>query len=121
MVEWDAIENWLEFEVSVSVLTADKGVAVPLDLIVKKPFRITRWFEFMVGIGAEIVPVTGANKGTYFGGQMALDFMFWPSHRFGLWVQPSYDLIFQGRGLARDREHGWVADRLVAPAWIGSS
>ena len=29
MVEWDAIENWLEFEVGASVLTADGGVEVP--------------------------------------------------------------------------------------------
>ena len=29
MVEWDAIEDWLELEVGISVLAADRGVEVP--------------------------------------------------------------------------------------------
>ena len=96
MVEWDAIENWPELEVGASVLTAPGGVAVPIDLLVKKPFTLSRWAEFMVGVGPEVVRVTGANKGTYFGGEVALDFMFWPwGKRVGLWVEPEYDLTYQ--------------------------
>lgn len=94
MVEWDAIENWLELEVSASVLTADRGVAVPIDVIIKKPFRVTRTFEIMIGVGPEVVQVTGIKNGTYVGGQAALDLMFWPYRRFGLWVEPTYDLVF---------------------------
>lgn len=95
MVEWDAIENWLELEVGASVISADRGVEVPIDLLVKKPFTLARWAEFMVGIGPEVVQVTGTNKGTYFGGEVALDFMFWPwGRRVGLWIEPEYDLIF---------------------------
>jgi hypothetical protein len=98
MVEWDAIENWLELEVGTSVLTADRGVEVPIGLLVKKPFKLARWAEFMVGLGPEVVQVTGANKGTYFGGEVALDFMFWPWGRHvGLWVEPEYDLVFEPR------------------------
>jgi len=52
----------------------------------------------MVGVGPEVVRNTGANGGTYFGGEMALDFMFWPWGRLvGLWVEPEYDLIFHDR------------------------
>jgi hypothetical protein len=94
MVEWDAVENWLEFEVGASVLAADGGVEVPIDLLFKKPFKLARWAEFMIGVGPEVVQVTGANKGTYFGGEVALDFMFWPWRRHvGVWVEPEYDLI----------------------------
>jgi hypothetical protein len=97
MVEWDAIENWLELEVGASMLAADHGVEVPIDLLVKKPFKLTRWAEFMVGVGPEVVQVTGPNKGTYFGGEAALDFMFWPwGRRVGLWVEPEYDAIIHG-------------------------
>ena len=78
MVEWDAIENWLELEIGASVLTATHGVEIPVVLLVKKPFELARWVEFMVGIGPEVVQLTGTNKGTYFGGEVALDFMFWP-------------------------------------------
>jgi hypothetical protein len=96
MVEWDAIENWLEFEVEASVLSADGGVEVPLGLLIKKPFRLARWAEFMIGVGPELVRVSNpSTKATYGGAQFALDFMFWPSQHVGLWVEPSYDLIFR--------------------------
>jgi hypothetical protein len=89
-------ENWLELEVGASVLTAPGGVSIPIDLLVKKPFTLSRWAEFMVGLGPEVVQVTGANKGTYFGGEVAVDFMFWPwGKRVGLWVEPEYDLTYQ--------------------------
>jgi hypothetical protein len=97
MVEWDAIEDWLELEVGASVLAADGGVEVPIDLLAKKPFHLARWAEFMVGAGPEIVYVgTPTTKATYFGAGFALDFMFWPwGRRLGLWVEPECDLIFR--------------------------
>jgi hypothetical protein len=96
MVEWDAIENWLELELEVSALAANHGVEVPIGLLFKKPFRVTRRFEFMIGIGPELAYVSDATtKQTYFGGQAALDFMFWLSKRVGLWIEPSYDFIFR--------------------------
>ena len=52
MVEWDAVEDWLEFEVGASVLPAPSGAEVPIDL------------------------------------------MFWPTHRFGFWFEPAYDVVF---------------------------
>jgi hypothetical protein len=113
MVEWDAIKNWLEVEVGASVLTAPGGVAVPVDLLVKKPFTLARWAEFMVGVGPEVVRVTGTNGGTYFGGEVALDFMFWPWGRHvGLWVEPEYDLTYQhgvssGIGITGGVLFGW--------------
>jgi hypothetical protein len=98
MVEWDAIENWLELEVGTSLLSRSGGVEIPIDLLIKKPFRLARRAEFMIGLGPEIVEVTGTNKGTYFGGEVALDFMFWPWGRhLGLWVEPEYDLTYQHR------------------------
>ena len=95
MVEWDAIENWLEFEVGASLLATSGGVEVPIDLLVKKPFKLAPWAEFMIGVGPEVVQVTGAKKRTYFGGEVALDVMFWPWGRHvGLWVEPEYDVVF---------------------------
>ena len=92
MVEWDAIENWLELEAS--ILAADHGSEIPIGLLVKKPFHLTRWAEVMIGVGPAIVQVSNrTTKATYFGGQVALDFMVWPTQRFGLWVEPSYDVI----------------------------
>jgi hypothetical protein len=96
MVEWDAVENWLELEIGASMLAANRGVEVPIDLLVKKPFKLAPWAEFMVGIGPEIVIVSNpTTKATYFGAEFALDVMFWPwGRRVGLWVEPEYDLVF---------------------------
>jgi hypothetical protein len=95
-VEWNAIPSWLELELGVSVIPADKGVEVPIDLLFKKPFHLAPWSELMIGIGPEIVRVsTPDTKTTYFGGVGALDFMFWPfGERVGLWVAPEYDVLF---------------------------
>lgn len=104
MVEWDAVEDWLEIEVGASVLAADGGVEVPVDLLFKKPFRLSRWAEFMIGVGPEVVPVSNpATRATYFGGEAALDFMFWPwGPRTGLWLEPEYDAVFHDGGV----DHG---------------
>ena len=52
----------------------------------------------MVGVGPELVQVTGPGKGTSFGGELALDFMFWPwGGHVGLWVEPEFDLVFRSR------------------------
>jgi hypothetical protein len=97
MIEWDAVESWLEFEVGASVLAADRGIEAPIDLLVKKPFRLTRRAELMLAIGPEVVPVSNpTTKATYVGGEVALDFMFWPWQRHvGLWVEPEYDFVFR--------------------------
>jgi hypothetical protein len=96
MVEWDAIENWLELEIGASMLAANRGVEAPIDLLVKKPFKLASWAEFMVGVGPEVVRVSNpTTKAAYFGAEAALDFMFWPwGRRVGLWVEPEYDVIF---------------------------
>jgi hypothetical protein len=96
MVEWDAIENWLELEIGASLLAANRGVEAPIDLLIKKPFKLAPWAEFMVGVGPEVVAVANPTaRATYFGAEFALDFMFWPwGRRVGLWVEPEYDVIF---------------------------
>jgi len=105
MIEWDAVENWLELELGASVLALDGGIEVPDDLLIKKPFKLARGVEFMIGIGPELVHASGNNaknkggSGTYFGGEAALDFMFWPwGGHVGLWIAPEYDLLFPPSG-----------------------
>ena len=95
-LEYEAIEDWLELELGISLLAADGGHELPVDLLIKKPFRLSRGIELMIGIGPEIVYVSGSDKnGTFFGGELVFDFMFWPSHHIGLWIEPSYSLIFR--------------------------
>jgi hypothetical protein len=95
-VEYEAIDDWLELELGASLLFAEAGVEIPIDLLVKKPFQLSRRVEFMPGLGPELVSVSGTGKDGTFGGiEFALDFMFWPSGRVGLWIEPSYDIVFR--------------------------
>jgi hypothetical protein len=52
MLEWEGHRRWLELEIGASFLSVDGGEIVALS--------------------------TPAAKGTYLGGEVALDFMFWP-------------------------------------------
>jgi hypothetical protein len=100
-VELGVIENWLEIEAGVSVLRgrSGSGVEIPVDLLFKKPFRLRKGIELMIGVGPELVHAFGGRQrpGTFFGVEGALDFMFWPTKHVGLWVDPTYDLVFRDR------------------------
>lgn len=98
-VEWEAIDRWLELELGASLFASEGGVEVPVDLLFKKPFQLSRGFELMVGLGPELVYASSQSK-TYFGVESALDFMFWPSRHAGLWVEPSFDVVLRDRARA---------------------
>jgi hypothetical protein len=96
MIEWEGIDDWLELELGASVLSAEGGLVVPVDLLFKKPFRLAPWSEVMVGLGPEIV-ATSLPRATYFGAEAAVDLMFWPcGPRTGLWVEPELDVVGLG-------------------------
>ncbi len=97
--EVEVIERWLEIEVGVSLVKAEVGFEVPVDLLFKKPFRLARGIELMVGVGPELVHAFGPGiaSRTFFGVEGAFDFMFWPADHVGFWVEPTYDLVFRDR------------------------
>jgi hypothetical protein len=58
--------------------------------------------EFMFGVGPEWIHTRKYGITTNsVGGEVALDFMFWPTakHRFGWYLEPAYDYSF-GRGMS---------------------
>jgi hypothetical protein len=65
------------------------------DLLFKKPWPVSRTFEFMIGVGPEIAHATGAAQSTYWGVEAVLDFMFWPRARVGWYVEPGYEMTFR--------------------------
>ncbi len=96
MLEFEAIEGWLELEAGVSLLALPGGGReVPIDLLVKKPFALGRGLELMVGLGPELVFLSGRTGGTFAGLEVAADLMFWPTRHFGVWIEPSYEVVFQ--------------------------
>jgi hypothetical protein len=95
-VEVVAIEHWLELELGISALAAEGGVEVPIDLLFKKPFTLAPRIELMVGVGPELIVYRDTPRdGEFFGVEVALDFMFWPSRHVGFWIEPAYDLVLR--------------------------
>ena len=107
-VEVTPIENWLELEAGVTPLFVRHSTEWDTDLLFKKPWTLSKKAEFMLGAGPEWVHLTknGATTNSV-SGEGVLDFMFWPGakHRFGWYLEPSYEYNFgpgheQGLGIS---------------------
>jgi hypothetical protein len=94
-LEFTPIEDRLELECGITALAANGGVEMPVDVLFKKPWRLSPQFEFMIGAGPEIVHAFGPNHATFWGGEAVLDFMFWPRTNIGWYVEPGYEITFR--------------------------
>jgi hypothetical protein len=113
-VEVTPIENWLELEMGVTAMFGHHSTEWDTDLLFKKPWTLSKKVEFMLGVGPEWVHSRKYNITTKsVGGEVALDFMFWPSvkHRFGWYLEPGYAYNF-GRG--REQSMGVSGGLLIA-------
>jgi hypothetical protein len=89
------IEHWFELEVGATAIAADGGVEMPFDVLFKKPWQPSPKFEFMIGIGPEIVHASGHDGGTFWGAEGVLDFMFWPKPNIGWYIEPGYEFVWR--------------------------
>jgi hypothetical protein len=91
------IENWLEIEAGTTPLFRSNSTEWDTDAIFKKPWTLSRKAEFMAGIGPEWVHSNEAgSRPNSIAGEAALDLMFWPTgkHKFGWYLEPTYDYNF---------------------------
>jgi hypothetical protein len=91
--EFTAIKDWLEIEVGVTTLFPSGQAEWKTDLLFKKPYTLSDKVEFMIGAGPEW---TFAREETKIAGELALDFMIWPTsaRKFGWFVEPTYSYSF---------------------------
>jgi hypothetical protein len=89
------IEGWLELEFGVTAIHGDEGTEIPVDVLFKKPWCLSPAFEFMIGVGPELIRTTGRDAETFWGVSTVLDFMFWPRKNIGWYVEPGYELTFR--------------------------
>ncbi|HLY17326.1 MAG TPA: hypothetical protein VKR61_08880 [Bryobacteraceae bacterium] len=108
-VEVTPIENRLELEAGITPLFRRHATEWDVDLLFKKPWTLSPKVEFMAGIGPEWIHSTTNSLG----GEVVLDFMFWPSakRRFGWYVEPGYEYSF---GPGHERSVGVSAGLLIA-------
>lgn len=112
-VEVTPIENWLELEAGVTPLFRRRSTEWSTDLLFKKPWTLSERMEFMLGIGPEWIHANAFGvKQDSVGIEVAPDFMFWSSkkHRFGWYVEPSYDYKF---GAGHEHSLGATAGLLI--------
>jgi len=96
-VETTPIPDVLELEGGVTTLFSRGQIEWDADFLFKKPWILSDTVEFMAGVGPEWAhTVTRAGVRDELAGEVALDFMFWPwpSHKYGLYLEPSYDYGF---------------------------
>ena len=113
-VEVTPIENWLELETGVTPAFGHHSTEWATDLLFKKPWTLSEKMEFMFGVGPEWVHTREYSMTTNsVGGEVVLDFMFWPSakHRLGWYLEPGYEYNF-GRG--HERSIGISGGLLIA-------
>jgi hypothetical protein len=107
-VEYEALEGALEVELGGQGVWGGDGRELSADLLAKWPRRITERLEVMIGAGPTVV----ATKNASWGIEGAIDVMWWPMQRFGLWVEPSYEILFvdklpRAAGLTAGPIVGW--------------
>jgi hypothetical protein len=96
-VEVTPIENWLELEMGTTPLFSRHSTEWDTDLLFKKPWTLSEKVEFMFGAGPEWIHTRAYGMTTNsLGGEVVLDFMFWPSgkHKLGWYLEPSFDYSF---------------------------
>ena len=113
-VEATPIEKWLELEAGTTPLFRRHSTEWDTDFLFKKPWTLSEKVKFMVGVGPEWIHTRAYGVTTNsLGGEVVLDFMFWPSkkHRFGWYLEPGYEYNF-GRG--HERSVGISGGLLIA-------
>jgi Bacterial SH3 domain len=91
--EIEPIEDWLELEFGVSSLATTGHTELSGDLLFKKPFRLSRTVEFMIGAGPSFSRTfNGSESGNSWSAEFALDWMFWPTKDIGWFVEPTWSI-----------------------------
>ena len=113
-VEVTPIENWLELEFGVTPTFSHRSTEWDTDFLFKKPWTLSKKVEFMFGVGPEWIHIRENGIATNsIAGEIALDFMFWPSpkRRFGWYLEPAYDCTF---GRSHDQAIGVSIGLLIS-------
>jgi hypothetical protein len=91
-VEKDVIENWLELEAGLTGFRTSGRGELSVDLLFKKPFRLSPELEFFIGVGPEIVHAFSSSEGTSASVEFATELMFIPRSGLGYYMEPAFSV-----------------------------
>ena len=98
------VPRQLSLELAARVLSTSGDVAVPIDLLVKKPFHVNRWFEPFIGLGPTVVPlIKKESTELEVGGAAVVGAYFWLTRHVGLTAIVHYNLVYNVS--AKELEH----------------
>ena len=122
------IPNWLEVELMGRMINIERGLAYPIDLMLRKPFVISEHVHLYVALGPSMVvysrrkesaesgaePVvaeSGRESGVYFGVASAVGVDLWLTPRYGVFIEPNFNMYWHEG--ATIKEVGGVAGAMV--------
>ena len=109
-VEFTPIENWLELESGITALRGAGQNEIEVDLLFKKPWRLSATSEFMEAVGPALSHHSGVGAGTSVAAEVIADWMFWPTKNVGWYLEPSYSFTAISRG---ERTFGIAAGIII--------
>jgi len=95
-VEYTVIEHWLEIEGGITPQFSEGQVEFDTSFVFKKPFELSKFFEFLIGAGAEWVHKASADA---IAGEALVEFKYfpWPEQHVAFFIEPGYSYDF-GKG-----------------------
>ncbi|MCA9691006.1 MAG: hypothetical protein R3A51_09580 [Nannocystaceae bacterium] len=93
--ERELIQNWLEIEPNVGILSAPGGVLIPLDLLLKKPFHVHHKVTPYLGVGPAIEFLIAEERGVFGGVTATVGLYVWFGKHVGIDIELSYSLVFE--------------------------
>ena len=110
-IEVTPLKNLLEIEAGVAPLFGGGRTEWNTDLLFKTPFTLSDTAELMIGAGPERTYTAGGVG--RIGGEVALDFQFWPwpERRYGWFLEPNYSYSF---GSGHEQSLGVSVGLLIA-------
>ncbi len=97
--ERELVADWLELELNVATLTAPEGLHLPVDLLFKKPFHVSRHVTPYLAVGPALEARFEAARSIAGGVTAATGVYIWFTRYFGIDLEIDYTLLKTGEGL----------------------
>ncbi len=92
--ELSLLPHMLEMEFSVKAMSAQKGVVVPIDILLKVPFHPLPQVNPFIGLGPAMALVIHDGASAHFGGAVVAGSYFWVHPHVALSAEMNFNLLY---------------------------
>jgi len=97
--ERELVPKWLEVELNVGLIDGAAGMQIPIDILLKKPFHLSRRLTPYIGLGPSIELFARGDRPPLPGVTGGIGVYLWLSRDFGLDLEIDYTAHFLSPGL----------------------